>query len=409
MRCEQTVRQDHRLIMSAAMEQAFHVLMMPVEELSEWLISEIEKNPLLKLTKPILEETEISLIPFEKTLYEHLLHQIELSFNDTQEKEIARFLAGSLDEKGFLTLTKEELKGKEEVLKKFQHLDPQGIGARNPREALLIQLRKKEGSLPFTLIAYHYDDLLHNRLGKISKTLKINLSELQQIIRKELRPLNPCPASSYHREVNPYLTADLSINYENEVWSIEITDSYLPKIEIDEVYLHTLQSAHLKKEESEFIRRYLAAASWLERSIDRRSKILYQIGSYLLKTQKRFLEGTDSSPIPMTMKDMANALHLNESTITRAISNKGAATPRGLIPLRKFFTHSVESDQGKISNQEAKILLLRLIDQETDPLSDEALSIKLKAHGIQCARRTVTKYRKELKIGSASQRRLYRR
>lgn len=406
MQFEHSVRQDQRLIMSAAMERAFHILMMPTAELSEWLESEIEKNPLLKLTKSAGELPETDSIKQETTLYEHLLHEIELSFENDAEKEVARFFAGSLDEKGFLSLTSEELEGKEEVLKKFHLLEPLGIGARNPREALLIQLQNKERSLAFELISNHYEDLLHNRLGKIAKNLKVSLSELQGVIHQELRPLNPFPASSYSHEVNPYLIADLTIQYEEEIWSIEVSKSYLPKIEIDETYLKMLQASGLKKDESDFIRRHLAAGNWLQRSIDRRSRTLYQIGSYLLKKQRKFLEGIEASPYPMTMKEMANALSLNESTITRAISNKAIATPRGLIPLRKFFTYSVQSNRGEISNQEAKALLLKLVDQEVEPLSDEALSTKLKAHGIQCARRTVAKYRKELKIGSASQRRI---
>lgn len=408
MQFEHSVRQDQRLIMGAAMERAFHILMMPTAELSEWLECEIEKNPLLKLTKSSGELPETDFIQLETTLYEHLLHEIELSFESPEEKEIARFLAGSVDEKGFLSLTNEELEGKEEILKKFQQLDPLGIGARNPREALLIQLQNKKRSLAFELISNHYEDLLHNRLGKISKKLKISLSELQKVIHHELRPLNPFPAHSYCHEVNPHLTADLSIQYEGGIWSIEVAESYLPKIEIDETYLKTLQGSGLKKDESDFVRRHLAAGNWLQRSIERRSRILYQVGSYLLKTQRMFLEGTEASSHPMTMKEMAHALNLNESTITRAVSNKAVATPRGLISLRGFFTYSVQSNRGEISNQEAKALLLKLVNQEAEPLSDEALSTKLKAHGIQCARRTVAKYRKELKIGSAAQRRIYK-
>lgn len=408
MQFEHSAYQDHRLIMSAAMERAFHILMMPAAELSEWLEIEIEKNPLLKLTHPPIERSEIETIPFETTLYQHLLHEIELFFENEEEKECARFLAGSLDEKGFLVLTKEELEGKEEVLRKFQQLDPLGIGARNPREALLIQLQDKKETLAFELISNHYEDLLYHRLGKIAKKLKISLTELQLVIHQDLRPLNPFPASSFQRNINSYLSADLAIQYEEETWSIEVCESYLPKIEIDEQYLEILEMGGLKKGEADFIRRHLAAGNWLQRSIDKRTKTLYQIGSFLLKKQRKFLEGIDHSPHPMTMKEMANALNLNESTITRAISHKAVATPRGLIPLRQFFTSSLQSSWGTISNQEAKTLLLKLINQETEPLSDKALSNKLKDYGIQCARRTVTKYRKELKIGSASQRRIHK-
>ncbi|MCP5505455.1 MAG: RNA polymerase factor sigma-54 [Chlamydiales bacterium] len=405
MEFKQTVRQDQRLIMSAAMERAFHILMMPSAELSEWLESEIESNPLLKLSKPREELPQVDLMHRQTTLYEHLTHQIELTFQQPEEKAFARILAGSLDEKGFHSLSSEELKGREEVVAQFQHLDPLGIGARNAREALLIQLEEKKGSPAYLILSSHYEDLLQHRWIKIAKKLKISLSELQNIIHRDLRPLNPFPASGFQQTINPLLTPDLAIHYEEEIWSIEVIDSHLPTIEIDNDYMHMLQSSERNKEENDFIRRHLAAGNWLQRSIDRRHSTLHQIGSYLLKKQKGFLEGLDPSPQPMTMKEMATALNLNESTITRAISNKTVSTPRGLIPLRKFFTHPVKSRRGQISNDEAKRLLIQLINQETLPLSDEALAVKLKAYGIECARRTVAKYRKELKIGSVLERR----
>lgn len=406
MEFKQTVRQDHRLIMSAAMERAFHILMMPSAELSEWLEIEIESNPLLKLSKSRIELPEVNLMHHQPTLYEHLTHQIELTFKQPEEKTFARMLAGSLDEKGFLDLSPEEIKGKEGIVAQFQQLDPLGIGAKNAREALLIQLEEKKGSPAYLILSDHYEDLLQHRWMKIAKKLKISLSDLQEIIHRDLGRLNPYPAISFERTINPSLLPDITIHLDEGIWSIEVAHSYLPVIEIDHDYVQMLQSDESKKEEKDFIRRHLAAGNWLQRSIDRRHSTLYQIGSYLLKKQKGFLEGLDPSPQPMTMKEMAAALNLNESTITRAILNKTASTSRGLIPLRKFFTHPVKSNRGQVSNEEAKRLIIQLINQEATPLSDETLSIKLKDYGIECARRTVAKYRKELRIGSTSQRRV---
>ncbi|MCB1082059.1 MAG: hypothetical protein KDK63_02825, partial [Chlamydiia bacterium] len=205
------------------------------------------------------------------------------------------------------------------------------------------------------------------------------------------------------QESNPVLSSDLVFEKEGETWKVEVQSSHLPKIEVDETYLNLL-----KKEESEWLRRYLAGSNWLKRSVTRRQSILYAIGTYLLKRQRKFLEGIASSPSPMTMKEMAKDLELSESTVTRALSRKGASTPRGLIPLRDFFTYSIKSDQGMISNQEAKMLIFQLIKHESAPLSDNALSKKLKERGIQCERRTVAKYRKELNIGTASERKMHK-
>ncbi|MCP5503932.1 MAG: RNA polymerase factor sigma-54 [Chlamydiales bacterium] len=408
MEFQQSIRQDQRLIMSVAMERAFHVLMMPTLELNDWLEREIEKNPLLKLSHSPSKPYDISLIRSKVSLYDYLSHEIELHFETSQEKEIAREIAGSLDEKGFLTLSEEELLGKEAVLKKFQQIEPIGLGTRNVREALLLQLEGKKKDLIYQIVDLHYDDLLHNRLGKISKSLKITLPEIKEMIHNDLRPLNPFPGRVFENDFNPPLIADVSIIKEGDSWSVEVNDSDLPTFEVHETYLKALENPYSKQQEVDFIRRHLAAGNWLIRILHRRKKTLLEIATYLLKKQREFLEGIQGSPSPMTMKEVARALTLSESTITRAIAHKAIATPRGLLKFRSFFTHALQSEEGNVSNQEAKDLLLKMIDQEKDPLSDQQLSIKLKERGIQCARRTVSKYRKELKIGSAHQRKMWK-
>lgn len=408
MEFQQSIRQDQRLIMSAAMERAFHVLMMPTLELNDWLEKEVEKNPLLKLSRSSSRPFDLSLACSNITLHDYLSHEIELLFQASHEKEIAKEIAGSLDEKGFLTLSEEETKGKEAVLKKFQQIEPVGLGARSVREALLLQLEEKEDLPVYQIVDLHYDDLLHNRLGKISKALKISLSEIKEVIRKDLRPLNPFPGKIFESDFNPPLSPDISIIKEEDLWSVEINDSDLPTFEVHETYLKALENPLAQQEEVHFIRRHLAAGNWLTRTLQRRRKTLFEIATYLLKKQLKFLEGIQASPNPMTMKTVAQALELSESTITRAIAHKTIATPRGLLKLRNFFTFALQSSQGSISNQEAKDFLLKLIDQEASPLSDQQLSEKLKERGIQCARRTVTKYRKQLRIGSASQRKMWK-
>ncbi len=408
MKFQQSIRQDHRLVMSVAMERAFQVLMMPTIELSDWLEREIEKNPLLDLQKSYCEPFDQSMIRSEVTLYDYLMKEIGVYFQTEREKAIAREIAGSLDEKGFLTLSPEELIGKEDVLRKFQQIEPLGIGARSVQETLLIQLEDKKERPIYRIVALHYDDLLHNRLKIISKKLKISIVEIKKMIQNDLRPLNPYPGRAFQREINSDLVADITIQKEGGLWSVEVNDSNLPSFQIHEFYLDALENQSLKSDEVDYIRRHLAAGKWLTRILGRRKKTLHEIATYLLKQQRDFLEGITDAPIPMTMKEVAEALALSESTITRAIADKGVATPRGLLKLRSFFTCGIQSSRGEISNQEAKDLLLKLIHQEKDPLSDEALSQKLKKRGIQCARRTVTKYRKELKIASASQRKVWK-
>ena len=400
--------QEQRLMMNVTMEKAFHVLTLPNLELGEYLEREVEKNPILKLIKPLSRPIDFGLIQAKETPYASLCRQIDLYFDCPKQKEIARQIAGSLDEKGFLTLSAEELIRKEEVLKTFQRMDTLGLGARNVQECLLIQLESKRATLIYQVVALHYEDLLQNRLQKISKKLKVSLSDLKEMIQKELRPLNPFPGRQFQSDFNPPLIPDLSISKEGKTWSIRINDSNLPTFEINETYLNALNRARISHQEAQFIRHHLAASRWLIETVARRSKILYDVAVYLLKKQRNYLEGTQGNLAPMTRKEMARALNLSESTISRAISHKAIETPRGIMHLRSFFSYGVKSEYGKVSNQQAKNLLMEWIDQEKEPLSDAALSKKMREQGIRCARRTVAKYRKQLKIGFASQRKLWK-
>ncbi|WP_316355843.1 RNA polymerase factor sigma-54 [Candidatus Neptunichlamydia sp. REUL1] len=402
----QCIQQDQHLIMSVAMERAFHVLQLPTEELSDWLEQEIEQNPVLDLPRSPAKEFDPSSAPSKPSLYDHLLFQIAIHFTTEEEKEIAHYFAGSLNSKGMLTLSKEEVKGKEKVLHVFQRMEPRGVGARSVQEALLIQLEEKNHSLAYSLVSNHYDDLLHLRLQKIAKEMHLTLSKVKAIIHKQIRPLNPFPANGYQDEANPFLTADVTLRNEENVWSVEVNDSSLPPIQIHPYYLNALEEKELKNDEIALIRRHLDAGKWLIRIIDRRKRTLQEIATYLLKREQDYFEGIASAPTPLTMKEVAKALSLSKSTITRAIANKALATPRGLLTFRSFFNQGLRSIKGDISSKQAKDLLLKLIQQEEVPLSDETLSKQLLSQGIQCARRTVTKYRKELKIGSASQRKL---
>ncbi len=377
MDLRQNIRQEGRLIISPAMEQAFHVLAMPTLELTDWLEKEVGQNPLLEMRNRPPCEFNTSLIKDEPTLYEYLLGEIPLHFETAEEKEKAELIAGSLDRNGFLALSDDELEGFEEVLKRFHQIEPLGLGARNAQEALLIQLSGKEKNSAYKIIKEHYEDLLHKRWPIIAKSLKLSIEEVKELVIKELRSLNPFPGRQFQQEINPFLAADITIQKEEGRWNVEAN---LPSLQL-----------FSPKEE---MKHYLTEAKWLVHTLDQRKKTLEKIALYLLKEQQDYFEGMTDTPKPMTMCSLAKALGLSESTVTRAISHKAIATPRGLLKLRDFFS----------PNQDVKQLLLKLIAKEKEPLSDEALSQELRAQGIRCARRTVAKYRKELKIGSASYR-----
>ncbi|WP_420421796.1 RNA polymerase factor sigma-54 [Simkania sp.] len=407
----QTVRQDQRLIMSFAMKRAFAVLQMPLPELSEWLQNELEQNPVLEVTLPS-SSPDLSFLPKQDSLYEYLEKEIALHFKTEGERKVAQFIAGSLDSKGFLTLSDEEICNKlgidhatlTAVMKQFHQIEPIGLGARSTQEALLLQLLQKgqQKTRLYKLVHKYFDDLLHNRLHLIAKSMRLSVPIIKEMIQKELKGLDPFPGHQFSHEIAQAIVPDLTIEKEDDVWKIEVYGEGLPQFHLHPHYLENLEQEKMGKDELEFIRRHLASGRWLVRTLERRKKILTDIGTYLLKKQSDYLEGIAGAPLPLTRKEVAAALGVSESTVTRAIHHKYVTTPRGLLPLAAFFSHAIQTESGAISNQDAKNLLQKLVQNENkkNPLSDEALSQALKSRGIPCARRTVAKYRKELKIGS---------
>ena len=388
--------QEQRMVMNMSMQQAFHVLQLPTVELAGFLEQEIEKNPILTLPSSAGSSIDPSYLPKSSTLYDHLLSQIPFHFREAHEREVARYFAGSLDHLGLLTLSPEEIKGHEAILSRFQKMDPLGVGARSVQEALLIQLEDRPSSPLRELISYYYEDLLHLRLTKIAKKMHLSQEVLHGLIQKDLQRLNPFPGKAFETTVNPQLVADIQLFEEEGAWKIEVNSSSLPPIKIDLEYEQALQEETISPEDKSYIRSRISAGNWLMQIVERRKMILIAIGRLLLKRNLLFFQGELHEPSPLKMKEVAKALSLSESTVTRAILNKSIASPRGIHPLRMFFNQS----------HPAKELLRKLIKEEREPLTDEALSILLSRRGAPCSRRTVAKYRRQLNIEPASKRKL---
>lgn len=411
----QAIRQNQKLIMSFAMQQAFQVLQMPLLQLSKWLENEIEQNPLFEVI-PSSSFQDLSWIQSKESLYQYLEREISLHFEREDERALGYFLAGSLNEKGFLTLSKKEicehqgvsLPFLQRVLKQFHQIEPIGLGAQDVRESLLLQLAskgKKRKNL-YLIIDKHFDDLIHSRFHRIAKTLHLSIKTVRELIQKELKQLDLFPGLSFNRELSQNVIPDLIIKKVDDHWSVELYEEFLPSFYVHPHYVKRLEQKALPKKEREFIRRHLASGKWLLRTLNRRKKILIEIGLCLLNTQLNFLEGLEESPALLTRREASSALELSESTIARAIAQKYVFCPRGLIPLNRFFSHPIQTESGEISSLAAKNLLFKLIQGENKkcPFSDRALSEKLSEQGIFCARRTITKYRKELNILSCYKR-----
>lgn len=381
---------ERSLVMTYALRQALEILQMPQLELSKWLLSEIEKNPLLELDPKHSKKSFFHETPALPTLYEHLTEQIREHFSDPVQAQSAYHLLDQLDEKGFLP---PEIPNSE-VLEILQTFDPPGLFARSLQESFLIQLnlKGKTKSHAVQLVRHSYDDLLQGRFSVIKKKLKVQ--DLKEAI-KELSHLTLRPAHLFQNEPTQLITPDLKIEKIEKGWTLELIEEDLPKFHIKEEYLD-LECENT--EEIEALRTYKTEAKWIIRSMRRRRKILQDIGRILLKKQARFLD-RKGPLIPLTMKELAEKLLIHESTLSRALYGKYVATPRGILPVKSLITTST-------IQMDAKEILRSLIAKEDKktPFTDDQLASLLLRQGIKIARRTIAKYRTILKIGPASRR-----
>jgi RNA polymerase sigma-54 factor len=358
-----------------------------------------------------------SLIQAPISLFEHLMQQAREAFPE-QERAMAEAIIGNIDERGFLQTPLaeialfgpfEEAKLKE-ILKTIQTFDPLGIAAESLQESLLIQMNRKSDTLAYAIVKDHFDDLLHNRIPLIQRSLKCTQENIKTAL-EAIAKLNLHPGSPYGIQENPAIHPDLILRQEGDELLVEVQDDSLPLFRFNRRYLRMLEDPQIANDTKDFIRHKILSAKWLLRTLDQRHDTLMRIGASLAKRQRDFFLNLDGKLHPLTMKSIADELEVHESTIARTVANKYIDTPRGLLPLRAFFTSALSAnDLGEeISSHSVRELMLSLIRSEDKqrPLSDEAIAAQLKNRGIQCARRTVAKYRLLLKIGNAHQRKQF--
>lgn len=353
------------------------------------------------------------------SLFEHLMRQATESFSEQKEMKIAEALIGNFDECGFLqtplleiaTIQACSVEEVATVLKVIQTFHPIGVGAKDLQESMLIQLRVQgnQETLAYVIVENYFDDLLHNRIPTIKKGLHCSTQQIGEMIDL-IAKLDMHPGAQLSTAPINFIVPDISICQENEHLKVVVNDESIPRLRLNRRYLRMLDDESLSTETKEFIKQKVVSAKWLMRNIMQRNDTLTRIAESIVKSQEEFLKQPDGKMVPMTMKIVADELELHESTIARAVSNKYIDTPRGVLPLRSFFTSALSTNEGEeISARTAREMIKELIKNEdhSSPLSDEALSALLKEKGIKCARRTVAKYRNALKLGNAQQRRKF--
>ena len=466
------LKQSQSLVMTPQLQQAIKLLQLNNLELTELVNKELEENPFLEnesseekvekfdeetndlsesfesgesiADEPKIDDydnrwdTDLSYQSYSKTtdsdsidpgsvveqtlsekisLKGILKNQAELEFKSQTEKKISELLIDYIEPSGWITISIDELANFsgfdktliEKILLKMQNFEPNGVFARNLKECLIIQLKN--------------EDKLNNSKKKLIENLELlgegNLKELQKITNlreeelkeniKSIRLLNPKPGTKYSDENSIIFNPDVIVAKNNENWEVELNNSTLPKVTVNEEYVNEIEGLNCSESDKKYITENLNSAKWLIKAIQQRNMTTLKISAEIVNQQKLFFEKGKKYLKPMILKDVAKKINMHESTVSRVTSEKLMLTPRGIFEMKIFFSASIggTNDGDSFSAASVRESLKKLISNEpmNNPFSDEILVNKLHSQGISLARRTVAKYRELLNIPSSSIRR----
>jgi len=390
---------------SLVMQQSLRVLQMPIIELCEWLDQTVTENPLLEwendsFSRPrYAGSNEYPDIRKESSLFEHLMKQAYVAFGQGPLLNIAEWIIGNLEPTGFFTLSLSEIpfpcdeNDRNLCLKEIKEFDPPGIAARDLRESLLLQLIAlgKENSRVFQIVTTDLEAVIEKNFPYLKKKYNLKGEDSEKIL-KELSALSPFPGYAFDLTPTAPLSVDAVVLEQEDLCTIEIIEPTLP-------IPKTLDLTSLNREDTAFCKSYETEGRQLVEAIKKRTRTLQKICTLLVKKQKAYLSLESVSLVPLTIEMLSSELGLHESTVTRALAEKNISCLRGIIPLKSLLSKGLTEE---LSSDCAQKLLRKLIAEESkrSPLSDRELLEKMRDLGVPCARRTITKYRKVLKIPS---------
>jgi len=345
------------------------------------------------------------------SLWDHLGWQSALAFTDPEELEIARFIIGNINEEGYLTSSVEEIASLcragldkvESIRERIKNFDPVGSASLDLGEALLVQLDQLQvnDEIARKIIRDHIHLLEKSDFVQLAKVLNLSASELKPHLDL-IRSLDPAPGRKYGEEKDNYVVPDILIEKTGDVWNVSLNEEGLPRLRINQYYRQLLaQASRTQPEAYAYLKDRLKKALWFLRSIDQRNQTIYKVARYIVGKQEEFFEKGMDYLRPMTLIEVARAVGVHESTVGRVVANKFIQTPLGVLSLKYFFHKSIPSGQGEdVSSLLIKEKIRKLVDLEDKarPLSDIDIRNLLAGEGIKIARRTVTKYREQLRI-----------
>jgi RNA polymerase sigma-54 factor len=453
-----STRLSQRLILTPSLQQAIKLLPLTTLELAEVLEQEVMENPLLEEVpqeqpsaeeiaqeeakterEDILKEIDVEkffedylddgdhrrtrsteipeLPPIENTLteqpdlYDHLMWQLHMSVSDEFTLEIGDAIIQNLDADGLLRASVEEIANLgpypvEEVQKALtliQGLDPSGVAARDLCECLRLQLRNLglEGSPTDVMVREHMKQLQSHQYPEIGRQMGLSPDEVSHHL-EIIKRLDPKPGLKYSPDKSTYIIPDVFVVKEGDDYKIILNDDGLPKLRISPTYKRMLDVKEVGSEETRnYVKEKLRSALWLLKSVDQRQRTIYKVSESIIRHQRGFLDSGIAHLRPLVLRDVATDIGMHESTVSRVVANKYMHTPRGVYELRFFFHSGITSNMGEaISSVTIKDKIRKMIEAEDPfrPLSDSRIAELLGSDGLTLARRTVAKYREELRI-----------
>jgi RNA polymerase sigma-54 factor len=468
------LRQSQQLVMTPQLTQAIMLLTLSNLELESVISEEMAKNPLLEMGasddgEPVAAETvedaappslTDELIPggggeddrpldydfesqaletdsfsdvqisggdgegfdFERleagatSLAEHLLDQLHGASGP--QALLAEIIVQQLDPNGYLGTSLADIASEsgadsaevEKALKIVQQLDPPGVGARNLSECLALQAKAADRYDPaMARLIDNLDLLAKGRMNDLRRICGVDDEDLADMVR-ELRAYDPKPGSRFGAEPSEQAAPDVFVRRTRAGFAVELNGAALPRLLINRRYYQELKSGPHDKNSKAWLSECLASANWLVRALDQRARTIVKVVSEIVKTQQGFFDRGPEALKPLTLRQVADAIEMHESTVSRVTSNKYLLCDRGMFELKYFFGSGVASAEGDGAAAEAvKAAIKQVIDRESDILSDDAIAALLKGQGFDVARRTVVKYRESMGIGSSIQRRRLRK
>jgi RNA polymerase sigma-54 factor len=471
LQIKQVVRQIQQLVMTPQLQQAIKLLQYSHQEMISALEEELKENPMLEATafddpfteqesgerndlkaledltgEPTRPENEISdadwenymdsygadygpsqidwserrpleaMVTYQKTLFHHLLEQLQLSAIEGDDRRIALEIIGNVGDTGYLEAALDEVaeplevpvKEVERLLKEVQKFDPPGVAARDIRECLLIQARQLDPENPVAVrvLDEAFDLFQRGKLDQVARKMKVSpeaVKDAAQVISR----LEPRPGRIFAMSDTVFAIPDIYVIKDGEEYAVVLNDDGLPRLRVSPAYQGELHGGVPSSSAKDYIHEKTRAAAWLIKSIHQRQRTIYKVTESIVKFQRDFLDKGIDYLKPLILKDVADDIGMHESTISRVTTNKYVHTPRGIFELKYFFNSGIRHGNEEIASESVKNQILRIVKSESTekPASDQQIVEELARTQIHIARRTVAKYRELLGIPPSSQRR----